>query len=642
MPRQTVWNPLSNFREADRDCRCDASFDDDVLVVDASDCPERGDLAESAACRANVIDALAAREAESVLVRQNGIERAYEGDDAAFLVASGRFTERVAFYDDALAERARRDPLRAGIDAIGRAGPVADIAAETGLAEGVHRIEGYETAFRPFVGPTIARSRVAVRLPPNARLVDQYVLPTTGTVRYYDAADDRGAHDDLRTYHVEPLESSFDDCAFETLHRAADLLASGGVKGGKRAPGRAVRAVATRDDPVDDLREVLEKYTHGYGILADLFADPAVSDVFATAPVDANPLRVRVDGERMRTNVRLTTRGAASLASRFRRTSGRAFSRASPTLDAVAEVDDTTVRVAGVTDPVSDGLGFTFRVQSNETWTLPALVETGTVPADAAGLLSVAVERAGAGLVAGTRGAGKTTCLGALLREIPKRTRTVVIEDTPELPVESLQRDGRDVQALRTTASDDEPGLCPADALRTALRLGEGALVVGEVRGEEANVLYEAMHVGASGSAVLGTIHGDCGDAVYERVVTDLGVPPSSFATTDFVVTLESYEATDGGRESGGKRVKCIEEVVATGDSIRFESLYELDGTNLASTGRIDRGNSVLVAELVDSTETYADVRSAIAERTAALESRAERRNPEVEITTTKMEDGSA
>ncbi|SIQ91265.1 Type II/IV secretion system protein [Haladaptatus litoreus] len=96
-------------------------------------------------------------------------------------------------------------------------------------------------------------------------------------------------------------------------------------------------------------------------------------------------------------------------------------------------------------------------------------------------------------LVSGTRGAGKTTCLGALLWELPTKTRTVVIEDTRELPVESLQRDGRDVQSLLTTANGDEPGVQPAEALKTALRLGEGALVVGEVRGNEASVLYEAM-----------------------------------------------------------------------------------------------------------------------------------------------------
>ncbi len=644
-----MWNPLSRPTD-DRDCRCRPSFDGTTLVVDANDCSKGGKLEEHPACRATVLDALADRETDRVVIRSTGVERTYAGDGAAFLVATGRFVERVAPHDPPLAERARSDPLGAGVDAIGRAGPVSDIAAETGFAEGVHRFDDYSTLFRPFVGPTIARSRVSLRPPADARLDDQQSLSTGATVRYYDTDSVSSGGESHRTYHLEPVEYTLDGGAFETLDSAATLLANGGVTGGKRASGRAVRTVADSTENIETLTDVLEKYTQGYGVLSDLFADPDVSDVFATAPVTENPLRVRVNGEAMRTNVHLTDDGAASLASRFRRTSGRAFSRASPTLDAVAEVGGTSVRVAGVTDPVSDGIGFAFRVQGEERWTLPALVANGTLPADAAALLSVGVERAGTGLVAGSRGAGKTTLLGALLWELPHGVRTVILEDTPELPVEALQDGGRDVQSLRTTASDDEPGLRPADALRTALRLGDGALVVGEVRGEEASVLYEAMRVGASANAVLGTIHGDCGDAVYERVVADLGVPPSSFATTDFVVTTESYE-NDGEH---GKRVKRIEEVLtnggtgvggigatgneADGVSVRFEPLYELDDGKLVSTGRIERGNSVFVASLAKSTGTYADVRTALTARTKDIERRVERTNPSFDVTTKRFD----
>ncbi|SIQ91297.1 hypothetical protein SAMN05421858_0791 [Haladaptatus litoreus] len=120
---------------------------------------------------------------------------------------------------------------------------------------------------------------------------------------------------------------------------------------------------------------------------------------------------------------------------------------------------------------------------------------------------------------------------------------------------------------------------------------------------------------------------------MYERVVTDLGVAPSSFATTQFVVTLEPYES---GEESG-KRVKRIEEVVGDGDSIRFEPLYELDDGNLVSTGRIDRGNSILVSDLAESTETYADVRAAIAARTSEIENRVGKLSPKFPVTESRM-----
>ncbi|SFL02448.1 Type IV secretory pathway ATPase VirB11/Archaellum biosynthesis ATPase [Halogranum rubrum] len=603
-------------------CRCTVSFDEPTgtgltdrveCVVDSDDCPGGGDLATEPTCRATVVDALASRDADVVRTSADGRERIYADEAVALLLAAGRFVERAAFHDERLANRARRDPLGAAHEATGRADATARIVAETGLAAVADRVresaserkteDVYDHALDPFVGPTVARSRVRRSPPPGARLVDRWSLDTGATVRIYD---DGG---DLPWYHLEPVAHTLDDEATATLATAAEHLARGGVDGGTRAPGRAVRRVVDAENPdasVERLAHELTKYTRGHGVLDDCFADPRVSDAFVSAPVTSNPVRLSVDGERMRTNVRLTPGGAAALASRFRRTSGRPFSRANPTIDAVVETgDDGSVRVAGVSAPASDGLGFAFRRHDDEAWTLPGLVANGTLPADAAALLSVAVERATAGLIAGTRGAGKTTLLGSLLWELPATTRTVTIEDTPELPVDALQTHGRDVQALYA-GTDEGAALTPTEALRTALRLGEGALVVGEVRGEEAATLYEAMRVGASGSTVLGTIHGDGGAAVRERVVSDLGVPESSFAATDLVVTLTAGES---------RHVSRIEEVRSTERGVRFESLFERTGEGLKATGTADRGNSTLVADLTRPGESYADLLSLLDER---------------------------
>jgi type IV secretory pathway ATPase VirB11/archaellum biosynthesis ATPase len=619
---------LLDREDDDPDCRCRPSFEDDRLVVDASDCPSAGRLAEAAACRATVVGALTARDAESVVTRTESVERAYEGDAAALLVAAGRFADAATFHDERVADRTLTDPLGAAHEATGRAGPVARLAAETGLAEGAAAADGYADALRPFVGPRLSRWRVATRPPSDARLAETRSLETGATARVYARPGDA-----VRTYHLQPVESEFDGSALATLAAAHERLASGEVEGAERAPGRAVRAVADDGDPVADLRRVLRKHTRGFGVVEDCFADPDLSDVFATAPVTENVLWVRVDGEAMRTNVRLTAAGADALASRFRRESGRAFSGADPTLDASVATDGRRIRVAGVTDPASDGVAFAFRAGDRRPWTLPALVANGTLPADAAALLSVAVERGAAGLVAGPRGAGKTTLLGTLLWEVPPPTRTVVIEDTPELPVDALQTHGRDVQGLRSAL--DETGPSPEKSLRTALRLGEGALVVGEIRGEEAGTLYEAMRVGANDGAVLGTIHGDGGRDVRERVVSDLGVPESSFGVTDLLVSLEVHE-TDSGRQ---RRVRAIEEVRCDGDAteptgsgpdkadrdanggerVSFEALFEQAGDGLVSTGCLDRGNSRLLWDLADPEESYADVRAALEARTEWL-----------------------
>jgi flagellar protein FlaI len=590
----------------DAGCGCEPTFDSDVLRIDASECEGGGELQSSPGCRATVIDELAERDASAVLVRASGFEYRYEGAAAGLLVAAGRFVEVIRDRDRRLARRALRDPLAAGREAAGRADAVSDVAAEVGLAELVEAARGYESILAPESGLVVSDWRVGTACLGDARLVEARDLDTGGTVRRYATGDGRSR------YVLEPLGQGLTDQETETVVAAYERLAEGRVSGGDRAPDRAVRAVARDGASVNRLTRVLYKHTRGYGLLEDLFADPNVSDVFVTAPVPENPVRVRVDDGVVPTNVRLTEGGVAALASRFRHESGRGFSRAEPTLDASVSVGDRRVRVAGVTEPASDGTAFAFRAHDRDVWTVPDLVANGTLTADAAALLSLAVERGRSLLVAGPRGAGKTTLLGALLWEIPSPVRTVVIEDTPELPVGPLQDAGRDVQALRT--SEERAEIDPVEALRTALRLGNGALVLGEVRGEEARALYEAMRVGANSEAVLGTIHGDGAEATYERVVSDLGVPPSSFGVTDLVVTLEVAKS-----EPQPRRVRGIEEVVG-GEDPSFERLYGRPDGPLEATGRVDRGNSRLVAALAAPGETYADVREALSGRQSRIQ----------------------
>jgi hypothetical protein len=124
-------------------------------------------------------------------------------------------------------------------------------------------------------------------------------------------------------------------------------------------------------------------------------------------------------------------------------------------------------------------------------------------------------------------------------------------------------------------------------------------------------VLYEAMRVGAADGAVLGTIHGEGGAAVRERVVSDLGVPASSFAATDAVVTVT---ATETGRHV------TVEEVVDGPDGPAFAPLVEAG----VPTDRLDRGGSRLFESLATADESYADVRDALADRCDRFDAGAE------------------
>lgn len=591
-------------RPDDIHCRCDTDTRHDALVVNATACPG-GDLRVDADCRARVIGALARGGIERIVHRNGGTERRYVGHGFRILSAASRFAERAAVHDARISTRARRDPFAAAAAAMDRGGMLAELVADTVL--GGDEESAYELALTGFVGPTIANVRVDPTPPADGTLIETDTLPTGALVRRY-----RVPEAELDTYHLLPAEVQISTGDHDRLADAHGRYAQGGSVA--RTVRRAVRSTPTSSGhaPDETLVALLAKQTRGFGILEDLFSEPTLSDVFASAPVDRTPLRVRRDDEVYRTNLVLTPDGASALASRLRRGNGEPFSTANPTIDATAELEqvDRTVRAAGVMDPATDGYGFAFRAHNPEPFTVPGLLTNGTLRLAEAALLSIAAEEGASIIVAGARGAGKTTLVGALLWELPAARRIIVIEDTPELPIEPLAHTGRDVQPIRTDRTGTN-GIAPATGLHTALRFGQSALVVGEIRGEEAPVLYEAMRVGAGANTVLGTVHGNGVAGVRDRVVTDLGVDRAAFAATDAVVTLAK---TSG--EGTARRIVSLEEVRDTDTGPTGVELHP-SGDGLASP--IERGTSELIAGLARSDETYADVLDRLERRRAFL-----------------------
>lgn len=346
---------------------------------------------------------------------------------------------------------------------------------------------------------------------------------------------------------------------------------------------------------LERLTAALVKYTCGLGIIEDVLRDTHIEDAYVNAPVGSTPLHLVVDGEECTSNVFLSEADVESLISRLRAISGRPFSEASPVLD--MDLGEFRTRVSVIGDPLSRGLAYAFRRHKATPWTLAQLVSKGMLTPYAAGLLSLLVDGQSSILVTGTRGAGKTSLLGAMMLEIPQSYRILAIEDTPELPLEDMQRCGWKVQGMgtRSAVSGSEAEFQASDVLRAALRLGESALIIGEVRGAEARSLYEAMRVGASGNSVMGTIHGSSCRDVYDRVVHDIGVPPASFRATDIVVVCSTVRKSGG--HSRERRVIQVAEVSKShwdDSGGAFNDLLRYDATegSLIATDLIDTGRS--------------------------------------------------
>lgn len=354
---------------------------------------------------------------------------------------------------------------------------------------------------------------------------------------------------------------------------------------------------------IEYLAELFARYSAGFGILEDLLIDPHIQDIYVNAPVTNNPLHLVLEGEEYTSNIFLSDSDIDALASRFRSLSGRAFSEASPVLD--MDLDSYRTRVTAISNPLTPrGIAFAFRRHRAKPWTLAHFITNNMISAAAAGFLSFLIDGQASLLIAGSRGSGKTSLLSACVFEIPQRFRLLSIEDTPEIPIGDLQHLGYKIQSLITksiTTSTLSTEVDPTDALRTALRLGESVLILGEVRGVEAKVLFEAMRVGAAGNLIMGTIHGSTTRDVYERVVYDIGVPATSFKAVDAVVIAAPIRS-EGGVERK-RRVVQVSEITKIGWSTTpdpekiFQDvmLYNTSKDELCTTDLLDMGQSQVI-----------------------------------------------
>ncbi|MBR7152784.1 MAG: type II/IV secretion system ATPase subunit [Candidatus Methanomethylophilaceae archaeon] len=321
------------------------------------------------------------------------------------------------------------------------------------------------------------------------------------------------------------------------------------------------------DALVDDICSISYRHSVGAGIFEVLLTDPHIEDVYLDAPCNENRIHVTMNGIdglnshiRCRTNLMVDRREMLNLINILKRESGLRFCQSNPVLETDFREFDARATIIGY--PMSpNGDALAIRKHSVRPWTLTRLLANRTIDPRSAGLLSFLVNNRCTFLVCGARGAGKSSLLSALMFEFPLNQRILTIEDTIELPGEQMRGMGYKVQTIlvdekmngATSSRTDE-------ALRVSLRLGESAIVMGEVRGDEARTLYQSMRTGKAGSSIMGTIHGDSANSVYNRVVHDMGIAPEAFMETDIVVTLGTVKD-----RSSGHLVRRMNELVCTG-----------------------------------------------------------------------------
>lgn len=263
---------------------------------------------------------------------------------------------------------------------------------------------------------------------------------------------------------------------------------------------------------------------------------------------------------------------------------GRRVDESQPLVDARL-ADGSRVNVA--VRPVSiDGPLVSIRKFSKQAFSLDHLIELGSLNAGVAELCSAAVRCRLSILVSGGTGSGKTTMLNALSQHISNKERLITIEDAAELQLQQPH-----VGRLETRPPNLEGGgeIRQRELVKNALRMRPDRIIIGEVRGEEAFDMLQAMNTGHEGS--MTTVHANSSrDSLtrLEQMVGMAGFPMSQQSiraqmASAIRLIIQLQRLSDGRR-----RVTQVTEITGMeGDIIQTQDIIEFVRSGVDEDGKI-------------------------------------------------------
>jgi flagellar protein FlaI len=235
---------------------------------------------------------------------------------------------------------------------------------------------------------------------------------------------------------------------------------------------------------------------------------------------------------------------------------GRYISYAEPLLDGTLP-DGSRVQATLAEDVTTRGPTFSIRKFRENPFSPIDIIELGTASAEVLAYLWVAVENKRSMLICGGVATGKTTFLNTLSLFIPPEAKIVSIEDTRELYlphenwIPSVARIGFGVPTREGKYGE----VTMFDLLKESFRQNPDYVIVGEIRGKEAYVMFQGM---ASGHACLGTMHaGKVEDVIYRLETPPIELSPSLVETLDIIIIM--VHAREKGKSA--RRVKEIVEI---------------------------------------------------------------------------------
>ncbi|MFP3281212.1 MAG: type II/IV secretion system ATPase subunit, partial [Vulcanisaeta sp.] len=329
----------------------------------------------------------------------------------------------------------------------------------------------------------------------------------------------------------------------------------------------------------------------GYGPIDALMRDENIEDISCDGvgrPVYVFHRRY----ESIPTNiVPITDKGLDDLVVKLIHMSGRHVSVATPIVDAQLP-DGSRIAVTYRREVSPGGSTFTIRRFRKNPLTFTELVKFGNISAEIAGYFWTMLDNGRSFLVLGVTGAGKTSFLNAMATFIRPHMKIITVEEVPEinLPHKNWVR----LVTRQSYGSEKINEITLFDLVKATLRMRPDYLIVGEIRGEEAYVLFQAVNTGHSG---MSTMHAESFEAAVNRLMSPpMNIPPAYIPAMSIFVMIKRVKI--GGRLT--RRVTEVGEVYMDGDKIRFNTVFKWNPRNDTHESYVS--NSVLVRQISDMT----------------------------------------
>ncbi|MFP4116412.1 MAG: type II/IV secretion system ATPase subunit [Candidatus Aenigmatarchaeota archaeon] len=238
---------------------------------------------------------------------------------------------------------------------------------------------------------------------------------------------------------------------------------------------------------------------------------------------------------------------------------GRYVSYAEPLLDGSLP-DGSRVQATYSEDVSTKGPNFSIRKFTEEPFSPTELIDLGTANAELLAYLWLCIENGVSLLICGGVASGKTSFLNAISLFIPEQDKIVSIEDTRELNLPHENWIPSQIRSGFGMSSEDEENYGEVDMydlLRASFRQNPDYVIVGEVRGDEAYVMFQGM---SSGHPAISTMHAGGVDTVIKRLQSPpIELPPTLVETLDLVVNMIHAK----GVSESARRAKSLVEITS-------------------------------------------------------------------------------